>query len=61
MSENLLPCPFCGGVAAYIGYKGNIYCAKCSLKINGIERWKKEAVKRYNQKTYPKEPKTGFE
>ena len=53
MSENLKPCPFCGGTAKILpaevyGY-GDVYCENCGAQVMGfntreaLDKWERRA------------------
>ena len=53
MSEELKPCPFCGGKAEILNYSENAWLVYCRMCDGMVERWrktKKEAIEQWNRR-----------
>jgi len=50
MSEELKPCPFCGGHAEHIYYDGSsVICASCDVQTQ-VFATEQEAIEAWNQR-----------
>lgn len=68
MSEELLPCPFCGGRAEYktTGMIGYVQCQECLARTDTVyswrdESWKEDVAREWNTRAYPKEVQNAIE
>lgn len=54
MSEELKPCPFCGGKAIYREFRGKtlkVYCVKCKCGVIRTGKSKDNAIMLWNRRT----------